>query len=105
MARATVSAVIAVALVALGSLPAAADDALPFIGTWDCEVATFTFTKDNYNNGSEDLPIQEVQEGTDGSYTLFFADDYIITLSGFTGDAMGWFSPASGDSFQCTLQP
>jgi hypothetical protein len=105
MARAAVSAFIAAGLLAFGSLPAAAEDELPFIGTWDCEVATFTFTEDSYNNGSEDLPIQEIQEGTDGSYTLFFADDYIITLSGFTGDAMGWFSPASGDSFQCTLQP
>lgn len=74
---------------------------LPFVGTWDCQVATFTFTPTVYNNGSEDLPIEEAQEGTDGSYTLLFADDYTITLSGFTDDAMSWFSPASGDSFDC----
>ncbi|MBA3446239.1 MAG: hypothetical protein H0T56_01280 [Pseudaminobacter sp.] len=81
---------------------ASADENLPFVGTWDCEVATFTFTPTVYNNGSEDLPIQEVQEGSDGSYTLLFPEDYFITLSGFTGDAMGWFSSASGDNFQCT---
>ena len=57
---------------------------------------------DTYNNGSDDLPILEIQEGTDGSYTLFFDDDYAITLSGFTGDTMGWYSQASGDAFNCT---
>jgi hypothetical protein len=93
---------IAAAALLLASLPAASADELPFVGTWDCEVATFSFTEDTYNNGSEDLPILEAQEGTDGSYTLMFADDYIITLSGFTGEEMGWFSPASGDSFQCS---
>ena len=89
------------ALATIAGGPALADEELPFIGTWDCEVATFTFTADTYDNGSEILPIEEVQEGSDGSWTLMFADDYIITLSGFTGDEMGWFSPASGDSFQC----
>jgi hypothetical protein len=94
----------AAAMLAWGNAPAMADEDLPFLGTWDCEVATFTFTRDTYDNGSEKLPIEEIQEGTDGSWTLMFADDYVITLSGFTGDQMGWFSPASGDSFQCTAQ-
>lgn len=101
MHRVKLAAVAAALLAAVSVLPAQADD-LPFVGTWDCEVQTFTFTPTVYNNGSEDLPIQEVQEGSDGSYTLMFADDYIITLSGFTGDTMGWFSPASGDNFNCT---
>ena len=83
-----------------GAVAEAAD--LPFVGTWDCEVATFTFTPTTYNNGSDDLPIEEVQEGTDGSYTLLFADGYAITLSGFTGDTMGWYSHESGDNFSCT---
>ena len=95
------AATLAIALAA-SSVGAARSDELPFVGTWDCEVATFTFTPTVYNNGSEDLPIEEVQEGSDGSWTLMFADDYIITLSGFTGDTMGWFSPASGDNFSCT---
>jgi hypothetical protein len=76
-------------------------DEYPFVGEWDCEVAMFVFTPNVYNNGSEDLPILEIQEGSDGSYTLFFENDYLITLSGFTGDAMGWYSHASGDSFNC----
>ena len=73
---------------------------LPFVGQWDCGVATFVFTPETYNNGTDDLPIQEVQEGTDGSYTIFLADDYTITLSGFTGDEMGWLS-SSGESLAC----
>ena len=95
-------ALLAAALLLPPSTASAQD--LPFLGTWDCEVATFTFTRTTYNNGSEDLPIEDIQEGSDGSYTLIFADDYVITLSGFTGDEMGWFSPASGDSFHCTRQ-
>jgi hypothetical protein len=90
---------VAFALYALAA-PAAADE-LPFVGHWNCGVGTFIFTSETYNNGSDDLPIQEVQEGTDGSYTLFFADDYMITLSGFTGSEMGWLS-ASGESLDCT---
>jgi hypothetical protein len=92
-------ALVALVLSAICTGPSRADD-LPFVGEWDCGVATFTFTGDTYNNGSEDMPIQEVQEGTDGSYTLFLADDYTITLSGFTGDAMGWLS-SSGESLEC----
>lgn len=74
----------------------------PFEGRWDCEVATFTFTPATYSNGSETFDIAEIQEGTDGSYTLFIPDA-AITLSGFEDDTMGWFSHASGDSFNCNL--
>ena len=72
----------------------------PYLGTWDCEVATFTFTDEVYNNGSEDMPILEAQEGTDGSWTLFFDGDYMIALSGFRGGKMGWMS-SSGETLNC----
>ena len=87
------------ALCAVGASPALAED-LPFVGKWDCGVATFSFREGIYNNGSEDMPIQEVQEGTDGSYTLFFTDDYTITLSGFAGGEMGWLSSSAQVSSQ-----
>jgi hypothetical protein len=73
----------------------------PFVGVWDCEVAEMTFTPTLYNNGSEDLPIREIQEGSDGSYTLLFDGDYFITLSGIRDDRMGWYSSSSGDNFSC----
>ncbi len=90
----------AAALSALSTLPAKAQDH-PFIGAWDCGVATFSFSETTYNNGSEDMDIQEIQEGSDGSWTLMFADDYFITLSGFNGDQMGWMS-SSGETLECT---
>ena len=96
-------AVVAASLLALGlATSAVRADEYPFLGTWDCEVAIFTFTPDVYNNGSEDMPIEEIQEGSDGSWTLLFSDDYFITLSGFVDDTMGWYSSASGDNFSCT---
>ena len=88
----------AAALLALGASSRAAD--LPFVGSWDCGVATFSFTADTYNNGSEDMPILEKQEGSDGSWTLIFDGGYTITLSGFAGDSMGCMS-SSGESLEC----
>jgi hypothetical protein len=73
----------------------------PFEGRWDCEVAEFNITSSIYDTGGERLAIREIQEGSDGSYTLFFDNGYLITLSGFTGSDMGWFSHASQDNLQC----
>jgi hypothetical protein len=95
----SISLIAAAALLALCTPSQAAD--LPFVGSWDCGVATMSFTQDTYNNGSEDMPILETQEGSDGSWTLIFDGDYTITLSGFTGDSMGWMS-SSGESLECT---
>jgi hypothetical protein len=80
-----------------------AGPAFPFNGRWDCEVAIFTFDAYVYNNGEEDMPIQEIQENTDGSYTLLFAGDYFITVGDFTPSSMTWLSGETGDSFSCTL--
>ncbi len=88
------------AVASLFAAPALAQD-YPFVGEWDCEVATFVFTNDVYNNGSEDLPIEEVQEGTDGTWTLMFADGYMITLGDITRKSMTWLSGESGDAFSC----
>ncbi len=93
--------ILALAFGALCTLPAAAAARWPFLGKWDCGVAEFTFTRTTYNNGSEDMPIKKVEKTKDGSYTLRFADGYSIGLSGFTKDTMAWFSPESGDSFEC----
>ena len=100
MSRFRSAIALALALGALSTAPAMADD-YPFIGAWDCGVGTFTITTDVYNNGSEDMPIQEIQEGSDGSWTLLLTDDYFVTVSGFQGDSMGWMS-SSGESLECT---
>ncbi|WP_102959165.1 hypothetical protein [Mangrovicella endophytica] len=79
----------------------AQEEELPFVGVWDCEVATFTFFHDFWNNGTDDIPIQETQENTDGSYTLFSSDEEYVTVGDFTPDSMTWLSGQSGDSFSC----
>ena len=43
------------ALGALASVPARAGT-YPFEGTWNCEVAVFSFTATTYNNGSATAP-------------------------------------------------
>ena len=73
----------------------------PFLGTWDCGVATFAFTPSAWNNGAEDMTIQKIQAGKSGSWTLLFAGDYYFTVSDFTGDSMTWLSGESGDSLTC----
>lgn len=85
---------------ALAAAPAGAQDR-PFVGEWDCEVATFVITEEIYNNGSEDLPIEEIQEGTDGTWTFLFADGYFFTVGDVTEDTMTWLSGESGDTFSC----
>lgn len=86
------------------SVSAALADATPrypFVGTWDCEVALFTFTDTTYNNGSEDLPIRSVSE--DGTnFELNFDDGYMISLGGVTETSMSWVSGETFDQFECT---
>lgn len=84
----------------LVALPAAAAEDPPFVGTWDCEVATFTFTADSYDSGEGPMPILRTEK--DGNaYILTFADDYRIGLANITATEMDWASAASGDSFHC----
>ncbi len=71
-----------------------------FVGSWDYEVSTFTFTNSTYNNGSESYSIQSVsQQGRD--YVLRFAGGYTIALAAVTETGMTWVSGASGDQFNC----
>jgi hypothetical protein len=74
--------------------------AYPFVGTWDCEVETFTFTATTYNNGSETLPIENVV-ARDPSYALSFANGYAVALDMDGADRMQWLSGETGDTFQC----
>lgn len=79
--------------------PALADE-YPFVGTWDCEVAIFSFTDQIYNNGSDNMQITDV--ATEGSgYILTFEDDYQLSVAVNPDGTLAWFSPASGDNFTC----
>lgn len=73
----------------------------PFVGSWDCGVAVMKFTDTTYTVNDEELAIASVeQNGTDYSVTM--ADGYSLGLSNVTASSMAWFSPQSGDSFECT---
>lgn len=82
------------------TLPALAAEEPPYVGTWDCEVSTFTFTADSYDAGEGPMPILK-SEKDGGAYTLTFADDYQIGLANITATEMDWASGASGDTFHC----
>ncbi|URK87475.1 hypothetical protein LP421_29695 [Rhizobium sp. RCAM05350] len=79
--------------------PGFADDA-PYIGRWDCGVATFSFTTESYDSGEGPMPIRKVEK-EDGNYILSFDDNYQIGLSSVTPTSMQWLSMASGDMFDC----
>lgn len=90
----------ALALTTLMLSPVAASS-LPFVGKWDCGVASFTFTPRTYHNGSKTLRIKSIELGAPGDYLLTFTDGYSIALMNITKRAMTWSSPSSGDSFDC----
>ena len=92
------------AVAALGAVAACVSDGpiedYAFVGTWDCQVETFTFTNTTYSNGSDSYPIQSVSQ--DGrNYTLRFANGYTIALAAVTDTGLTWVSGASGDQFNC----
>ena len=85
----------------LAATPTLAQD-YPFVGQWDCQVATFTFDQQGYDNGSDTLPYLKVTDAGDDNWIIDFADGYQIGLSSVTADTMQWLSMASGDMFDCT---
>ena len=87
-------------LLALAAAPVQARDDIPYVGTWNCEVATFVFTADTYDAGEGPMPILKSVEDN-GTHTLTFKDDYQIHLSSVTETDMDWLSGASGDGFHC----
>ena len=77
-----------------------ADVPLAFEGRWDCQVATFTFTAQTYDTGSDVMPINDI--AIDGSgYVLSFDNNYQLFVALNDNGTLYWFSPASGDSFTC----
>lgn len=92
-----------IAFLALGaslSTASAQTPTYPFVGKWDCEVATFTFTDKTYNNGSETLRMTRVEKKGAG-YELSFPKNYKVMVGNFKGATMSWLSGASGDGFTC----
>lgn len=93
------------ALLPLAALPACVSDPGPaepyaFVGSWDCQVETFTFTNTTYNDGTNTYRIKTVAQ--DGSnYTLFIEGGFKIGLGLVTDTGMTWVSGTTGDQFNC----
>ena len=73
----------------------------PFVGRWNCEVATFTFSDKVYNNGSENMPIRRIVPAGKNQYRLEFDKGYRIVVQVVNAQKMNWMSEASGDGFTC----
>lgn len=92
--------VAAAVIILANTAPGLAADDSPYIGRWDCGVATFSFTKDTYDAGEGPMPVRKIEK-QDGNYILSFDDNYQIGLSSVTKTSMQWLSMASGDTFDC----
>ncbi|WP_421593498.1 hypothetical protein [Shinella sp. M27] len=78
-----------------------AQEDYPFTGEWECDGAPFVFTSTVYSIGDDSYDVQEVQEGSDGSYSLFLSDDVYITLSEITSDTLDFSSSESNRTMSC----
>lgn len=74
---------------------------LPFVGTWNCEVATFKFTARTYNNGTKTIHMSGIEFGKKADFLLRFPDGYRLSLLNVKKTSMIWHSPISGDTFEC----
>ena len=90
---------IAAVLLAAAPPAFAAEDPV-YAGTWDCEVSTFTFTKNTYDSGEGPMPVEKVEKEGE-TYILTLDGGYQIGLSSVTDTSMQWLSMASGDMFTC----
>ncbi len=93
-------AVASLLLLASGGSALAQED-YPFTGEWECDGAPFVFTSTVYSIGDESFDVQEVQEGSDGSYSLFLSDEVYITLSAITSDTLDFSSSESSRTMSC----
>lgn len=78
-----------------------AQDDYSFTGEWECDGAPFVFTSTVYSIGDDSYNVQEVQEGSDGSYSLFLSDEVYITLSEITADTLDFSSSESNRTLSC----
>lgn len=75
-------------------------DPYPFVGSWDCGVATLALTNSTYNNGTTTFPIRAVAR--DGrNYNLRLGDGSLIGLGAVTDTGLTWVSGRTGDQFAC----
>ena len=95
----------AVFLVLMLGPPAAAQgfDDYPFLGRWTCGEATYTFTADTFNDGTQDYFVRAVVSGLH-DFRIILATGTEVDISAVTDTTMVLDSEAAQDRFTCTRQ-
>jgi hypothetical protein len=76
------------------------DEPYPFVGTWDCGVATFRFTNTSYFNGSQTFGLRSVARNG-SNYLLYLDNGEKVALGLVTSTGLTWVSGQTGDQFNC----
>ncbi|MFP7675772.1 hypothetical protein ACG74X_20770 [Marivita sp. S0852] len=69
---------------------------LPIFGVWDCDGGPMTIDADTYQG----KPIDTIEENA-GNFLVTMADGYRFATFDVTPTSFTWYSPQSGDSFNC----
>lgn len=81
-----------------------AEDAgnLPIFGTWICDGSVIRISATTYSMGADDpgIPITAIKE-RDNSFLIEMANGAYFVALYFTPTSFTWYSPRSGDSFEC----
>jgi hypothetical protein len=88
-------------LLVLAPFGAAAEDAYPFQGRWDCEGATFAFTDTSYNDGTLSRDILAVEAEGSG-FILTLPAEQEVVVSEFNEGTMVWLYWSTGERRKCT---
>jgi hypothetical protein len=72
----------------------------PFVGRWDCEGATFSFTETSYNGGMGAQAIASIEAEGSG-FILTLANEQEVIVSEFNDGKMVWLYWSSGERRVC----
>jgi hypothetical protein len=72
------------------------------LGSWDCEIMSFSLDEDTYKNSSAAAaPVRSIEKFAGNAYGVTLVDGYRFSLFEVTSDRLIWHSPASSDTFDC----
>jgi hypothetical protein len=95
--RAVIAVVVQVVLCSAAAPALAADE--PYQGVWDCSgYGELTITATTYDFGERSTIAEVTRDGP--AYILTMTDGYTVAVA-VEGKVLNWFSPESGDSFDC----
>lgn len=73
------------------------------MGSWDCEIMTFSLDDQTYKNSSAPAAaVQGIEKISEDAFGVTLQDGYRFALFDVTAGRLVWHSPASGDTFECS---